>query len=125
MGYTRFTFLSKMSGTLFFQMDRVLIGIFLGPVFMASFEVLMRLPQLMRRIISTGVSALVPVSSQLNAAGDIAKLRRLFLQGLNFNFFLLYPGYRLDLFAPDFLEVWLGPDFVHLGLLLQILLLGI
>ena len=124
MGYTRFTFLSKMSGTLFFQMDRVLIGIFLGPVFMASFEVLMRLPQLMRRIISTGVSALVPVSSQLNAAGDIAKLRRLFLQGLNFNFFLAIPLVTASIFfAPDFLEVWLGPDFVHLGLLLQILLL--
>ena len=70
----KYSFLSKLSSLLFNQIDKLLIGIFLGPVSIGFYNILTRLPVLIKQISGIANEAILPTSSQLSAMNDLKLL---------------------------------------------------
>ena len=120
---TKHNFARKISSLLYNQTDRLLVGAFLGPVFMTSYQVLYKLPQLLKQLVGFGNAAILPAASQLKTLGNERMLNNLFARSLAFNLYLSIPLVTSAMYlARPFLHAWVGDEFDHLALLLQVLL---
>jgi len=119
-----FSTLSVIFGILYTQLDRTLLGIWIGVAAVTAYSiplsVAMRIHQLCARTLET----VFPISSGLNAQNRTDQLKRLFLRAQNVNVVLvvmcLVP---LLIFAPEILKFWIGPDFAAKSTLVFRLLL--
>ncbi len=100
---------NKMLGTLQTQSPTLLIGIFLGPVSTASFDVLTRLPRFAKSVLGLLNSAIMPFTSRLEAAdkniGHVAESGLLLVAVL-----AAAPLFAAATFSRPLLELWVGPE---------------
>lgn len=121
---TKFLFASKISSLIYYQTPKILISLFLGPVAMTSYEVIMRLPRFIKTMLGFLGSAVLPAASELHVTSQMEKLRKLFIYGLHYQIFFSYPVVLGAIyFADQFLLAWVGPDFIHLSGLLRFVLI--
>jgi O-antigen/teichoic acid export membrane protein len=114
----------KVASFIYYNIPTLLISVFLGPIVMTSYDVIMKMPRLIKSSFGFINSAIMPAASELNAKGQKETLSRLFLRGTHYQLFFLLPIVTaLIFFAKDFLRLWAGDEFEHLTLLLQIVLL--
>ena len=117
---TKYVFICRISGLLFNSTDRFLIGIFLGPTAMASYDLILRLPRLVKSFLGFSNAAILPAASELKAINDKEKLRKLFLKGLQYQLFLAVPVVMFCMVqAKGFFVLWLGVPFGYLAPLMQ------
>ncbi len=123
---TKYVFLSRLSGIVFNQTDLILIGMYLDPKAVGAYEVIVRLPRLIRLITGIGNSAIMPASSSISNKKNPEVLNTLFRNGLNFNLYLSLPIVFISIFfSEEFLLAWVGPDFSSYSSSLNYLLIWI
>lgn len=116
-------FSSQISSILSAHGERVLVAVFLTPVYMAMYEVLIKLPRFLKSSLAFGGIATMPAASELSARNDKKRLNKLFRTGLRFNLMLNYPIIIFAMFmAYDFLLIWVGDEFTELATLLAFML---
>ena len=123
-GMTKYLFVGKTSGLVYHQTPRLLIALFIGPVFMTLYEVIIRLPRFLKTMLGFINTAVMPAASELKATEQNSKLEKLFLRGMRYQIFFAFPVITGAMFlSEEFLTVWMGHDFSRHYRLLQFLLL--
>lgn len=103
----------------------VLIAKFLTPVAVTFFSLPMRILSLPTEGIGTMTEIVNPVSSELEARNDFAKLRELIQLSVQSAFLLLAPmAAFLFVFGRDLLTLWVGNEYASTYRLLVLLTLG-
>ncbi len=121
---TKYLFVNRVSGLVFYNAPRIIISIFLGPVFMTSYEAVVKISRAIKAALGFINSAIMPAASELHASQKLNAVRKLFLKTCRYQIFAVFPVVTgLMFMAKDFYHVWLGDDFVRLASLLWIALL--
>ena len=121
---TKYLFISRLSGLVFHNSPRILIGVFLGPVFMTSYEAVIKISRMIKVALGFINSAVMPAASELNANENAKLLKTLFLKTYRYQVVAVFPVVTAVMFlARVFYKIWLGPDFVELAPLLWIALI--
>jgi O-antigen/teichoic acid export membrane protein len=121
---SRYIFLGKLSGLVYNESDRFLIGVTIGASYLAAYEVLFRLPRFVKSVAGLGTAAILPAATELHSASDLRRQQALFTRGLRFSLFFTIPIVTAAMFfAQTFLLLWVGPVYASLSVLLQLLLL--
>lgn len=94
------------------QVDRLVLGVVLGPAAVVLYEVAAKLSMLVTQVITLPTSALLPVASGLSAREDSAAIRDLFVRGSRYMSFLVAPVLMvLLMLAGPFIRVWFGAGY--------------
>ncbi len=120
---TKFLLVSRLSDLVFHNAPRIVVGIFLGPVLMTSYEAVIKISRIIKAAFGFVNSAIMPAASELYASRNTETLRRLFLKACLYQVIAVFPIVSAAMFlARRFYAVWLGPDFAQLAPLLWIAL---
>jgi O-antigen/teichoic acid export membrane protein len=95
-------YLIHMSNRLLMQMDRIIIGAFLGVGAVANYQAAAKVAEILRMFAYHLDEAISPAAAHLRARGDQAGLRDLLLRTSRFNFLIVTPIYILG-------AVYMGP----------------
>ena len=95
-------YLIHMSNRLLMQMDRIVIGAFLGVAAVANYQAAAKVAEILRMFAYHLDEAISPAAAHLRARGDKAGLRDLLLRTSRFNFLIVTPVYILG-------AVYMGP----------------
>jgi O-antigen/teichoic acid export membrane protein len=106
--------ISVLSGQIVFQLDKLLVGIFLPLASVSYYVVPLSLAQRMLGVVPNITSAVFPAVSQFRT--DRARLTDLYLRASKAVLFLVLPiGVALVVFAEKVLAFWMGTDFAREG----------
>lgn len=115
----------RMAGQLFaggaadlliYSLDRVVLAAFRSAPVVGLYEGPVRAHNLVRLTAGTLAFAVLPAASDYRARGDEPRSRDLMIRGSRYVLALVVPlTIVLIVFAPDILDVWLGPDFREAG----------
>jgi len=120
----KYLFAGKTSSLIYHQSPRIIIGLFLGPVLMTSYEVVIRLPRFIKSMMGFLNSAIMPAASEISVSENKENLIKLFLRGMRYQIFFIYPVIiGAMFFAKQILTVWVGNEFSFLYKILQFVLL--
>ena len=118
-------FLVQFSTVILYQQtDRMVIAIFLGAGFVTLYEAAGKFMGLIMQLVAFANSAVIPMASHLDAAGEKEKLRLLFLRGSKYATALVAPVIVvLMVLARPILAAWMiKPQFVAMALDARILI---
>jgi len=121
---TKYLFVNKVSALIFYNTPRIIISIFLGPIFMTSYEAVVKISRAIKAALGFINSAIMPAASELYANKKLDIIKKLFLKTCRYQIFAIFPVVTGVMFlAKDFYQIWLGSDFIKLAPLLWIALL--
>ena len=121
---SKFLSIGNIASVIHLHTPRIIVGIFLGPVFMASFDVIVKLPRFIKSQLGFLNSAVMSAASELKVHAQYGTLRELFIRGLRYQFVIALPIITCSIFfAEEFLRAWVGRSFENLASLLQLALL--
>ncbi len=126
LGFSVFAMLLNVGTLLAFRMDAIVIGLFLPPLFTTQFDMGNKFFDPLTSLL-IGVGAVVmPMATRLQATGEEPLLRAVFLKWSKICLsIVLMIGIYLIVAGPDFLGVWVGPEFREpSGRVLQVLMLS-
>ncbi len=107
------------------QVDRLIIGIAIGPSAVVMYEVAAKLSMLVGMVAVLPTSAVLPVVSRVVAQGDSAALRGLFLKGSRYITIAIAPlVIVLAVLAAPFIDAWFGGQFAGSVPVAVLLILG-
>jgi len=122
MGFSGWVVINRIGMLLFLGTDLVIVNVYFGPVMTGSYGTLLLFPDLMRNIVDTVSSVLSPAIMSRYALHDFDGLRALAARSLKlFGIGLALPIGLLCGLSRPFLQIWLGPTFGDLALLLVVL----
>lgn len=117
-------FLSQLSSMIANQGEKLAVAILLPPAMMTAYEVLIKLPRMIKSNFALGNQVVMPLASELCVNSDLERNRKLFDYGMQFNLAVAVPiSITCAYFARPFLNAWMGSDFTHLTPMLQVLLI--
>jgi O-antigen/teichoic acid export membrane protein len=112
-GYSLNAFLAMVAGRISFQTDALVIGAFLAPRFITFFVIAARLVNYSKELLRAVTAVLTSAVSSLEARGDHANIRQLFVDGTRWVLLLAVPvQVGLIVLGRPFLRLWLGADYV-------------
>ncbi|MDD3375236.1 MAG: oligosaccharide flippase family protein [Candidatus Omnitrophica bacterium] len=121
-GMAKYLFAGKPASMLYHNAPRLMVAIFLGPVAMTGYEIVMKIPRFLKSGLGFLNSAVMPVASTLEARGDQVRLKKLFLCGFKYQFLFLLPALSVCfLFSREILHFWMPAEYEHLFPLLRIM----
>lgn len=107
------------------QVDRLVLGVVLGPGAVVVYEVAAKLSMLVAQITTLPTSALLPVASALAARHDDEAVRSLFLRGSRYISLLVAPLLAvLFVLAGPFISVWFGSGYETSATIARLLILA-
>jgi O-antigen/teichoic acid export membrane protein len=122
--YSVDAFLAMLAGRITVQTGAVLIGLLLPTGQVTFFATASRLVEYAKALLRTLTATLTPNVSALEARGDTAAIRRLFLNATRWMLYMAVPiQIGLMLFGKPFLSRWVGEEFVG-GSFPAVVLLG-
>ena len=108
------------------QTDRLVIGTFRPIAEVTLFSAAWKLYALAYTIPTTLVQALTPIVANLHGEGDESRLRAVFVRMSKYSAAVAFPLiYGIGLSGGWLLDVWMGPRFVGVLPVLQVLLLSL
>ena len=111
--YSGVTFMIIIAARLRFKTDAVVIGTFLSSAAITYFYAGSRLVDYAGELVSSLSQIFVPMSSQSDAAGNINRLRKIFVVGNRACAFTIFPITTLFVvLGKSIIEVWLGKQYV-------------
>lgn len=114
--YSGTTFLIIIAAQLRFKTDAVVIGTFLSSAAITYFYAGSRLVDYAGEVVSSLAQIFVPMSSQSDAAGDLGRLRKIFIAGNRACAFTAFPmTAAFVVLGRSVIEVWVGKKYVPLG----------
>jgi O-antigen/teichoic acid export membrane protein len=114
--YSGVTFMIIVAGKLRFKTDAVVIGTFLSSAAITYFYAGSRLVDYAGEVVSSLAQIFVPMSSQSDAAGNMNRLRRIFIAGNRACAFTILPmTTAFVILGKSIIEVWVGKKYVAQG----------
>jgi O-antigen/teichoic acid export membrane protein len=114
--YSGVTFMIIIAARLRFKTDAVVIGTFLSSAAITYFYAGSRLVDYASEVVSSLAQIFVPMSSQSDAAGNMQRLRKIFIVGNRACAFTVFPMTAAFLvLGKSIIEVWVGRKYVGLG----------
>jgi O-antigen/teichoic acid export membrane protein len=112
-GYSVDAFLALIAGRVAVQSGTVVIGICLSAPEVTWFAIALRLVEFAKALLRSATTTLTPAVSALEAAGDVAAIRGVLLNGTRWALYLIVPVHLgLVIFGRPFLAVWMGsPEY--------------
>lgn len=114
--YSGVTFIILIAWRLRFKTDAVVIGTFLSSAAITYFYAGSRLVDYAGDVVSSLAQIFVPMSSQSDAAGNMDRLRKIFVAGNRACAFVIFPiTTTFIILGKSIIEVWVGKKYVALG----------
>jgi len=114
--YSGATFLIIVAAQLRFKTDAVVIGTFLSSAAITHFYAGSRLVDYAGEVVSSLAQIFVPMSSQSDAAGNMDRLRKIFIAGNRVCAFTIFPmSAAFVILGKSIIEVWVGKKYVVQG----------
>jgi O-antigen/teichoic acid export membrane protein len=114
--YSGVTFMIIVAAQLRFKTDAVVIGTFLSSAAITYFYAGSRLVDYAGEVVSSLAQIFVPMSSQSDAAGNLDRLRKIFIAGNRACAFTILPMTAAFLIlGKSIIEVWVGKKYVAQG----------
>ncbi len=114
--YSGVTFMILVAGRLRFKTDAVVIGTFLSSAAITYFYAGSRLVDYSGEVVTSLAQIFVPMSSQSDAAGDLNRLRKIFVAGNRACAFTILPiSSAFIILGKSVIEVWVGKKYVAQG----------
>jgi len=124
-GFSMRLHISSLCGTINTQLDKILLARWTTLAFVGSYELGARLAANAGSLHPYLAGGLLPASSHLSAAGDLAKLRRVYRTASVYLFLIGIPLFAfLAAYAPDLMTAWLGRPHPEAARILLILSAG-
>lgn len=102
-----FIFAQRISAALFNNMDRLLTGIMLGPVYVGAVEIFSKAPLLFNKTLGLSISAIVPAVSGLSVEQNRKQLFDIYHNGFKIYYVAVVPLLILTIvFTPSILKLW-------------------
>lgn len=115
-GFGCFSWLQAVAAAVFGQVDRLVIGMFLGAPAVACYALCAQAAQTIHGIVGAGFHALFPHLSARLETEPLADLRHTVGIAFKTNLLLaLALGIPVILFSRPILSLWMGPDFARQG----------
>ncbi len=109
--YSSILLVSRIIGLIFNQMDKFLIWLFLVASQMAIYDIAVRPANLIRLLITTVNSAIIPEVARLHENGDNDKIRDLYIRLTRYVYLLMLPlMVVLYVWMEDILSFWVGAE---------------
>ncbi len=109
LGFGMFSWLQAVSGVIFSQADRLLLGVSLGAVAVASYALCVQMAQPIYGFASSGLHFLFPYLASRSGSQSPSQLRKAVLLAFGANLlFVAAAGAALLLFGPHILRIWAG-----------------
>jgi O-antigen/teichoic acid export membrane protein len=123
--YSSILFVTRIIGLIHNQAPKVLIWYYLPVAAMTIFDVVARPSLLLRVILGTVVSAIIPEAAQLHERGEKTRIRDLYLNLIRYSYLITLPILAV-LFAHihDLMRLWVGAELAEHAYLSLILLAG-
>ncbi len=122
LGYSFHIFLGNVSGLIFSQMDKLIIGGFLQVRFVGYYHVATDIVGKARMVPQNLVGPILTAASELHAGGQDGAIRKLYLRSQRYVVLAGLPGFTwLILFARPFVDSWIGPGRDAMILTFQLL----
>jgi O-antigen/teichoic acid export membrane protein len=113
-----------VAGRLRFKTDAMVIGTFLSSAAITYFAIGSRLVDYATEVVSSLAQIFVPMSSQMEATGDMSQLRQLFLAGNRACAMIIFPMTAvLIVLGRSVIEAWVGLKYVETSYPVLIILL--
>jgi O-antigen/teichoic acid export membrane protein len=112
-GYSLQAFALMIAGRVSYQTNALVIGAFLAPQFITYFAIAARLIEYAKNGLRAVTTVLTPAVSALEARGDMAAIRSVFLTSTRVVLWLILPiqaGFYL--LGKPFLSLWMGAEYV-------------
>jgi O-antigen/teichoic acid export membrane protein len=114
LGFSGSLFTIRLTGTIYRQMDRAIVGIGLGAAAVASYEIAQRVHLGAQLVQSISASALLPTAAYLR--GHLDTLRDLLLRGTCYALAASLPAIAaLFCFAEPLIRGWVGDEFADVA----------
>ncbi len=115
-GYSIDALLALLAGRVSFQTDALVINAFRLPQSITLFAVASRLTEYAKDSLRVATAVLTPAVSAMEARGDTAAIRKVFLDSTRYVLWLIAPvQLGLLLLGRPFLALWLGPEYAELS----------
>ena len=122
--YSGATFIIIVGGRLRFKTDAVVIGTFLSSAAITYFAIASRLVDYASEVVSGLAQIFVPMSSQSQAIGDSARLRKILVAGNRACALIIFPiTAMLIILGKSVIEAWVGAKYVATSYPVLLLLL--
>jgi O-antigen/teichoic acid export membrane protein len=122
--YSSITFILIVAGRLRFKTDAIIIGTFLSASAITYFSIAGRLVDYATDVVGSLAQIFTPMSSEVHAAGDFDRLRKIFLHGNRACAFTMFPiSVTLVVLGKSVIEAWVGPRYVSSYIVLLILII--
>jgi O-antigen/teichoic acid export membrane protein len=114
--YSGVTFMIIVASRLRFKTDAVVIGTFMSSAAITYFYAGSRLVDYAGEVVSSLAQIFVPMSSQSDAAGNMDRLRKIFVAGNRACAFVILPiSAAFVILGKSIIEVWVGKKYVADG----------
>lgn len=105
----------RVTSIVYRQMDRAIIGVMLGAVAVARYEVVYKIHATAALMLSIAPSAVMPAAAFLGATSDDEQLKALYLRGTRYAVALCTPvSLAALLYAGPLIRTWVGDEYVDL-----------
>jgi len=112
LSFSTFAFLLMVASRMIFSCDNIVVGWALGPVAVAFYAIAGGLAEQLRQSTKILTRLYSVLATQIHALDDAAAMRQLFVTGSRLAMMMVLPGcIGLCLLGPQFLQLWLGPEF--------------
>lgn len=116
-------FVSKISGTVWRQMDKTILSVLVSTTILTSYDVANKVQAAAAGVLSFTSSALLPATAELAAADDELRLRELLIRGTRYTVTLSLPVVATALLlAPELIDAWIGQELENAALATRLFL---
>ncbi len=114
MSYGTWSFIISIAGSIFAQIDAMVIGIFMPMVAVSRYALAAGVSIQMSNVLRPIDRVFFPTLTDLHAKGDLAGLRSLYLRGSRLYLVVVAVCVTIACcWADDFFRLWIGPQYVE------------
>jgi len=114
LGFGVFAWAQALWGIVFGQLDRVMLGVYLGAAALAPYALCIQFSQPIFGLTASGLNFLFPYLSSRTASASQAELKRMVLKSFACNLLLVSAGAAVLLaFGPRLIRIWAGAGVAH------------
>lgn len=119
LSYGAFSTLHVVFGVVTTQLDRTLLGVWIGAAAVALYSIPLSIASRVHQFAGKALEVVLPLASAIKGEGGAGRVDRLFIRAQNANFVLvLMLSVPLLILAPEILKIWIGSGFAAQATLL-------
>ena len=122
--FSRDLFILRVNGLIYNNMDKMIVGMILGTVFVTEYDIANRIHAIALMVMGLAPSAVLPAASAFDAANDNERQTKLLLQGSKYTTAMALPiVLTLFILAEGLIKFWISPQYAHVALYARLFLL--